>query len=496
MANIIIIGAGVAGLAAGIRAQMEGHSATIYERHFRAGGNLTGWDRKGYHIDNCIHWLTGTNPVTGFYKMWEELGALGKGIEVHQHQTLYTYERKDGMRLSLHQDLQVLERDMLAISPADKKEIKGFIGAVRSVQRLQGMGGKHCERKSNAWEKLISVSDLIKYNPYSIKDLAARFQHPMLGEFFLSFMPGHFSSLALIMVFATFTGKNGAIPQGSSCAMADRMVERFCSLGGSLQLKNGVQRINVKGDRAESVTLDDGTTVAANHIVITADPDVAFGTLLDRSYMPGKLAEQYEDSNMIRFASHQCAFAFECETVPFVGEMIFEIPEQDREPLCGDYVMVREFSHEPSFAPAGKSLLQTMIYCMEDDAKKSVELYRDKPAYEQNKQRMTEATQRIICDRIPVLQDKISCIDAWTPATYNHFVGSRVGSFMSFIMPAGIAPKKLSGEIEGLSNVYLATQWQMAPGGLPIAATAGVDVVKLIGKKEKRRAAKASNANR
>ena len=50
MAKIIIIGAGVAGLAAGICAQADGHQATVFERHFRAGGNLTGWDRNGYHI--------------------------------------------------------------------------------------------------------------------------------------------------------------------------------------------------------------------------------------------------------------------------------------------------------------------------------------------------------------------------------------------------------------------------------------------------------------
>ena len=487
MANIIIIGAGVAGLSAGICAQAEGHQVTVYERHFRVGGNLTGWDRQGYHIDNCIHWLTGTNPVTDFYRMWEKLGALGEGIEVHQHQTLYTYEHTDGTRLSLDKDLKVLERDMLAISPEDKKEIKRFVHAIRSVQRLQNIGGKDCEHASTAWEKLISMPDLVKYYKYSIGDLAARFAHPVLGKFFLSFLPGHFSAIALIMVFATFTGKNGAIPHGSSCAMADRMVERFRSLGGVVQVKNGVQRINVENGRAASVTLDDGMTVAADYVVITADPDVAFGTLLDRSYMPKKLAEQYADERMIRFASHQCAFAFDGEDVPFRGEMIFEIPAKDRELLCGDYVMLREFSHEPSFSPKGKSLLQTMIYCMEDDAKRSVESYRDKDAYGQNKQRMIKATERIVCERVPALKGKITCIDAWTPATYNRFVGSRVGSFMSFIMPAGAAPVKLSGEIKGLDNVVLATQWQMAPGGLPIAAIAGVEAVKLIGKREKKK---------
>lgn len=38
MANIAIIGGGVAGLSAGTYAQMYGHTATIYERRFKAGG--------------------------------------------------------------------------------------------------------------------------------------------------------------------------------------------------------------------------------------------------------------------------------------------------------------------------------------------------------------------------------------------------------------------------------------------------------------------------
>ena len=77
MANILIIGGGVSGLSAGIYAQMHGHHAIVCEQHFIPGGNLTGWDRGGYHIDNCIHWLTGTNPSSPLYPMWEDLGALG-----------------------------------------------------------------------------------------------------------------------------------------------------------------------------------------------------------------------------------------------------------------------------------------------------------------------------------------------------------------------------------------------------------------------------------
>ena len=64
MKTVLIIGGGVSGLSAGIYARYHGYNAVICERHKLAGGNLTGWTREGYHIDNCIHWLTGTSPNT------------------------------------------------------------------------------------------------------------------------------------------------------------------------------------------------------------------------------------------------------------------------------------------------------------------------------------------------------------------------------------------------------------------------------------------------
>ena len=119
MANILILGGGVAGLSAGIYAQLEGHHALICERSQTVGGNLTGWHRGGCQIDNCIHWLTGTNPSSSIYPMWETLGALGDGIDVYQPESLYTCE-ENGVRLSLYRDLDRLERTMLVISPDDR----------------------------------------------------------------------------------------------------------------------------------------------------------------------------------------------------------------------------------------------------------------------------------------------------------------------------------------------------------------------------------------
>ena len=57
--TIIIIGAGIAGLAAGCYAQMNGYKTQIFEMHDRPGGLCTAWQRQGFVFDGCIHYLFG-----------------------------------------------------------------------------------------------------------------------------------------------------------------------------------------------------------------------------------------------------------------------------------------------------------------------------------------------------------------------------------------------------------------------------------------------------
>ena len=73
--KVIVVGGGIAGLSAGIYALKAGFDAEIYEKNPVAGGECMGWNRQGYHIDNCIHspglslkgpWEGERNPGTPF----------------------------------------------------------------------------------------------------------------------------------------------------------------------------------------------------------------------------------------------------------------------------------------------------------------------------------------------------------------------------------------------------------------------------------------------
>ena len=479
MAKILIIGGGVSGLSAGIHALMSGHEAIICERHSTPGGNLTSWKRGDYEIDNCIHWLTGTNPSTPAYQNWVELGALGDGIEVFQGDTLYTC-RKDGEEISLYRDIEKVKHKMESISPADKNEIISLINAVKLLQRICGIGGERHDEGLDGFKGLLKIPSLRKYYSFSAKELSDRFTHPLLREFISSFWGEGFGALALIFVFAHFCGENGGIPQYGSRGMANRMAERFSSLGGKLLLNCEVSQINHQNGNASSVTLSDGRRIFADYFILTTDPAVAFKHLLHLP-LPRQIQKMYSDSRFKRFSGVQCAFACKKEDLDFRGDLILNVPDEYQHEIGANRLILREFSHEESYAPSGETVLQVMTFCDEDtgmDFIRSREINR--AAYNKRKKDFGLAAEKIIESAIPSLKGGIKLLDVWTPATYRRFTDSEIGSYMSFILPKKTLPLRKKNKVDGLSNVILATQWQQCPGGLPIAAGCGKYAIRTV----------------
>ena len=133
--SIIIIGAGIAGLSAGCYGRMNGYDTRILELHDKPGGLCTGWKRKDYTIDGCIHWLVGTSPGSNFNRIWRELGAL-QGKEIHDHEEFFHFEGKDGKTFVMYTDVDRLESHMKELAPEDEGVIEEFTGAVRTLSRV------------------------------------------------------------------------------------------------------------------------------------------------------------------------------------------------------------------------------------------------------------------------------------------------------------------------------------------------------------------------
>lgn len=263
------------------------------------------------------------------------------------------------------------------------------------------------------------------------------------------------------------------------------MTERFAALGGELLLKKEAVKVNHEKGKAKSVSFSDGTVIDADYVIITADPATVYNKLLDLP-MSKKMKDRYSDPAFARFSSYQCAFACDSEELPFTGDLIFEARSEEGERLPINQVILREFSHEKSFSPEGKSIIQTMTFCDERTSKSFIRLReKHKDVYDRKKLELSEMMRLQIERRFPELRGKLRLLDVWTPATYKRFVNSEMGSWMSFVLPKKVFPIRESNRVPELSNVLLANQWQQIPGGLPIAAEGGKIAVETVTKLER-----------
>ena len=133
MKKIVIIGGGIAGLTAGIFAQKNGFESTILEKHHTLGGECTGWDRQGYHIDGCIHWLVGTKEGSPLRELWDKVGALD-GVDIYEPDSFMAVEH-EGVTVHFYRDLDRMKESWFQISPQDKgaiEELCADIGKLHS----------------------------------------------------------------------------------------------------------------------------------------------------------------------------------------------------------------------------------------------------------------------------------------------------------------------------------------------------------------------------
>ena len=178
------------------------------------------WQRRSCVLDNCVHWLTGTNSSTLLYQLWENVGVLSANLPVHQ-QPFFMQVEQNGETLHLWRDLGRLRTDMLNLSPEDAPLIEEFIRLVTIYQGTVVVADKPIEQYT-IWQKIKLLFAMRhigkvhqKYAKMSIADYAEQFNHPLIQKFLTTYFPIHYNISSLFFVFGMFTNGNADLPAGA-----------------------------------------------------------------------------------------------------------------------------------------------------------------------------------------------------------------------------------------------------------------------------------------
>ena len=358
--KIIVIGGGIAGLSAGIYALKAGYEAEIYEKNTIPGGECIGWNRKGYHIDNCIHWLTGTLKGTELYDVWKTVGALTDDTEYAKIDSFYTSTYK-GQKATLWNDLERTQRELIALSPEDEEEIRKFIQHVEWSKQCLFPAGKPMEMWGikdyiGMGKSMADFPKVMKeFGKISLEEYSKRFKSPLLQKLMCDYLPKSYCAYSFLVSYATMAMGNGGIPMGASLQMSLRMEKKFKDMGGKIFYGKGVSRIVLDRKVATGIELEDGTTVSADYIIPTVDTHLLFGKMLPDTYMPKELKEAYKNPKAYPATSgFQVAFAVPVDFNE--GETIFiDIDPVEVGSSRFDRMYVKSYGYDNIFIKDGQA---------------------------------------------------------------------------------------------------------------------------------------------
>lgn len=472
--SVIIIGAGFAGLSAGIYARLNGYQVRIFEMHDKPGGLCTSWKRKGFTIDGCIHWLVGSNPKSAMNLSWQEVG-LTQGREFVYLDEYGRYEGDDGRTVIFYSDVNKLERHLLEFSPQDEKPIREMMSGIRMGIRMSNIMDKPGKRSlrdsvSTGWFFLQNGRVMQSWMKVSAQDFTAKFQDPVLREALLEMWMPDFSMFFMLFTFAYLNNQNAGYPIGGSMPMSHALEKRFLDLGGEIHYKTRVEKILVESDTAVGVRLADGSDHRAGRVISAADGHTTIYKMLDGKFKDEYIDKMYRDWKPFPPLIYvgvgvNRTFADEPKTVSGIS-----VPIKGGVDI-GDKVFhrlpVHYFNQDPTLAPTGKTSLVVMYPSSYEYWK---ELSADQAAYDEKKDQIAREVVAALEERYPGIGRDVEMVDVATPLTFERYTGNWQGSFEGWLITpenSGTVMKPLSQKLPGLANFYLCGQWVEPGGGLP-----------------------------
>ncbi|MGB8489572.1 MAG: NAD(P)/FAD-dependent oxidoreductase [Bacteroidales bacterium] len=484
--SIIIIGAGFAGLAAGIYARLNGYDAQIFELHDKPGGLCTSWDRKGYTIDGCIHWLVGSSPASMIHDFWQEVG-VAQGREFVNSDEFMEVEGPEGRKVVFYSNVDRLEKHLIEFSPADTKAIKEFTRGIR-ICRAFDLPSQNLPLPEKILKQIRLVFTFIwhgakikRWLKLTCADFAAKFSDPLLRKAIEEMWLPEFSIFFVLATFAYLTDRNAGYPVGGSLPMSKALEDRFKVLGGKIHYSKRVTKIITDNNRATGISLEDGSEHRASRVISCADGYSTIFRMLGGKYIDDKIRGIYDKWPVF-------------PPLIFIGlgvnRVFNEIPAivsgisyQLKVPLqIGDRIherlAVKIFNHDPSMAPAGKTAMITMLETSYDYWK---ELAGDRKAYLKKKDEIAEKIIEALDQRFQGISSLIEMIDVATPMTFERYTGNWKGSFEGWLITPGnseVLLKPMEQTLPGLNNFYMCGQWVEPGGGLPTSIMSARRLVK------------------
>lgn len=430
MYDAIIIGAGLSGLAAGIRLAHYEKRVCILERHTTIGGLNSFYRLRGRNYDVGLH------AVTNYTPKGTKKGPLARVLrQLRFSWDEFALREQNGSsvvfpsaRLEFTNNIDVLRAEIARVFPSQRDGFERMLAAMPDYENLPL---DRADASARAW-----VGEFLS-EPLLIEMLFC----PLM--YYGSAREDDMDLAQFCIMFRSLFCEGFARPAEGVRPLMKLLTRRYKELGGELRLRAGVKRIVHNGRQAVGVELDDGTQLETQHLLSSAGY-VETMRLCERAD-----AATEAEAGRLGFVE-ACSVLNRRPTDLGIDRAIVFFSTEDRfhwrrpnemvDLRSGVLCMPQNFDFE---SPADDGMVRTTALA-DYEAWRSLPEAEYRAAKETWYPRLAEISAKILGDFRPHVVD----VDMFTPTTIVRYTGHAAGAIYG-------APKKRYDGSTFLQNLYL-----------------------------------------
>ncbi len=425
--DVIVIGAGLAGMTGANCLAKAGRSVLLLEQHYNFGGMATWFRRPGGHIfDISLHGFP-VGMIKSCRKYWTKeisdaiVQLKGIRFDNPQFQFKTTFDRVDFTRLMT---------DEMGI---EESVVDAFFDTARSMNFYddQSMTTRELFQKffpdrPDVWRLL--MEPIAYANGSTLDDPAITYG----------------------IVFSNFMSKGVYIYQGGTDKLIFLMKQELERNGVDVRKQAQVERVIVEAGRARGV-IANGRRIESAVVLSNANLKTTIEQMVGSEHFSKPF---YDAAQAVRLNNSSCQVYMgikEGESLDYIGDLLFTSvdPEFDSDRLCAKDITSRTFS---MYYPDTRPDVETERYAIVSSTNANWDdwAHLSKEAYEREKEHLIETTIVALEKYIPDIRSKLDHVEAATPKTFHHYTQQASGATFGTKFEGLAVSMDLPKEIPGL----------------------------------------------
>ena len=253
--QLIIIGSGLSGIAAGIRAARFGLDTLILEQHTIPGGLNSYYTRQGFLLETGLHAMTNFaargNKKAPLNRLFRQLKLSRKKFVTHEQfssQILFSSQS-----LEFSNDIRLLTETISQTFPQKIDVFRQLIVAVDAIDPFADVPWQSAREflHFHLHHRLLEDMLLLPLMVYGNSE-----EHDMnLGQF--------------VIMFRALFQEGFFRPEGNMKDFLWMLVDHYKGFGGKIQFQSKVRDVIRKNQKISGVMLEDGTKISCDTILST-----------------------------------------------------------------------------------------------------------------------------------------------------------------------------------------------------------------------------------